>query len=61
MPILSNLFNVYEKVINWLVIEVFLLLAAAQWCRTHDPSEGFLMMLSEVLKNLGYESIIERL
>jgi len=31
------------------------LLAAARWCRTHDPSEGFLLMLLRTLALLGTE------
>lgn len=37
------------------------LLAAALWTRTQDPSEGFLYVLSNVLKSLGHESLIEHL
>jgi hypothetical protein len=37
------------------------LLAAARWTRTQDPSEGFLLVLSEVLKALGHESLIAQL
>jgi hypothetical protein len=37
------------------------LLAAARWTRTQDPSEGFLSVLSQVLKALGHESIIAQL
>ena len=37
------------------------LLAAARWTRTQDPSEGFLYVLSNVLKSLGHESLIEQL
>lgn len=37
------------------------LLAAARWTRTHDPSEGFLFVLGEALKALGYESLIAQL
>lgn len=37
------------------------LLAAARWTRTQDPSEGFLYVLSHVLRSLGHESLIEQL
>lgn len=37
------------------------LLAAARWTRVQDPSEGFLYVLSNVLKGLGHETLIERL
>lgn len=37
------------------------LLAAARWTRTQDPSEGFLFVLGEVLKELGHESLIAQL
>ncbi len=37
------------------------LLAAARWPRTQDPSEGFLSVLSNVLKSLGHEYLIEQL
>jgi hypothetical protein len=50
-----------KKVNNSILNEVLTLFTAARWCRTHDPSEGFLMMLGEVLKNLRHESIVERL
>ena len=31
------------------------LLGSARWCRTHDPSEGFLTMLLQTLAALGVE------
>lgn len=37
------------------------LLAAACWTRSQDPSEGFLYVLSNVLKSLGHESLIKQL
>lgn len=37
------------------------LLAAARWTRTQDPSEGFLFVLGKVLKELGHESLIDKL
>jgi hypothetical protein len=33
------------------------LLAAARWCRQHDPSDGFLSMLTEALKYFGVEGV----
>lgn len=30
------------------------ILAAAQWCRNHDPSDGFLAILTTMLEALGY-------
>ncbi len=37
------------------------LLDAAKWTRTQDPSEGFLMLLGEMLKHLGHEKLIAQL
>lgn len=37
------------------------LLSAARWTRTQDPSEGFLLMLSQVLKSLGHESLANQI
>ncbi len=37
------------------------LLAAARWTRTQDPSEGFLSVISDVLKALDHESLIAQL
>jgi len=37
------------------------LLKAARWTRTHDPSEGFLFILGDVLKHLGYADLIKQL
>jgi len=30
------------------------ILAAARWCRTHDPSDGFMQILTSMLKELRY-------
>ena len=30
------------------------LIQAANWARTHDPSEGFLLVLKDLLEKLGY-------
>lgn len=35
--------------------------AAALWCFTHDPSEGFRGILQTMFKELGYENVAERL
>lgn len=37
------------------------LLAAARWAMTHDVSEGFRMMLIELLKELGFEDVGSRI
>jgi len=37
------------------------LLAAAKWTRQHDPSDGFKMMLGELLTHLGHEQLIDQL
>jgi len=34
---------------------------AAKWTRTQDPSEGFLMLLAQMLKYLGHEELIDQL
>ena len=34
---------------------------AARWTMTHDVSEGFAMVLKDLLRKLGYESVAERL
>ena len=34
---------------------------AARWCLTHDPSEGFRMILISMYEQLGYEDVAERL
>lgn len=36
------------------------LLAAAAWCRSHDPSPGFAEMLRDVLQHLGAEDADQR-
>jgi len=35
--------------------------SACRWCMTHDVSEGFRMVLIRLLKELGYESVAQRL
>ncbi len=35
--------------------------AAARWTMTHDVSEGFRMMLMELLKELGFEDVSSRI
>jgi len=35
--------------------------AAARWAMTHDGSEGFKMVLKELLTQLGHESVAERI
>lgn len=35
--------------------------AACRWCRTHDVSDGFAMVLKRMLKDLGYENVADRL
>ncbi|MEO7679018.1 MAG: hypothetical protein ABIV39_19870 [Verrucomicrobiota bacterium] len=35
--------------------------AAARWTMTHDTSDGFKMMLQELLKEMGYESIAKNI
>ena len=35
--------------------------AACRWCMTHDVSDGFLMVLKRMLKELGYEDVADRL
>lgn len=37
------------------------LLAAAQWCRTHDPSDGFRRILVSMLDQLGYPHVAKQL
>ncbi len=37
------------------------LLAAARWTRQQDDSEGFLLLLGEVLKHMGYGNLIDQL
>lgn len=37
------------------------LVAAAQWIRTLDPSEGFLLLLRDAFKELGHESLVAQL
>jgi len=37
------------------------LLQAAHWTLQHDSSEGFIMLLSETLKQLGHEELIHQL
>lgn len=37
------------------------LLTAARWTRTQDPSEGFLFVLGEVFKHMGYEQLVDEL
>ena len=34
---------------------------AARWTITHDVSEGFAMVLKDLLRKLGYENVAERL
>ncbi len=34
---------------------------AAKWCMTHDPSEGFRMILISMYEQLGYSDVAERL
>lgn len=34
---------------------------AARWCMTHDPSEGFRMILISMYEQLGYSDVAERL
>jgi hypothetical protein len=34
--------------------------AAARWCMTHDVSEGFRMVLKQLLTELGYEDVADR-
>lgn len=34
---------------------------ACRWCMTHDVSDGFKMVLTRMLKELGYEGVIDRL
>jgi hypothetical protein len=35
--------------------------AAARWAMTHDVSEGFKMVLKELLTQIGHESVAERI
>jgi len=35
--------------------------AAARWAMTHDVSEGFALILKEMLRSLGYETVANRL
>ena len=37
------------------------LLAAARWTMTHDVSEGYEMILKQLLRNLGHDDIADRL
>jgi len=37
------------------------LLDAARWTRTHDPSEGYLLLLREMLKSLGHAELAAQL
>jgi hypothetical protein len=37
------------------------LLAAARWTRTHDPSDGFLYILGELLTHLGHGNLVSEL
>lgn len=37
------------------------LIAAANWCQTHDPSAGFLQILTSMLEQLGYESVAQKI
>jgi len=37
------------------------LLDAARWTRTQDPSDGFLLLLGEMLKHLGHAKLIAQL
>ncbi len=37
------------------------LMAAARWCRTHDPSPGFGAMLVQLLASFGTEVTLEDL
>lgn len=37
------------------------LLSAARWSMTHDPSEGYKMMLEALLRELGHHDVAERL
>lgn len=37
------------------------LVSAAHWARTHDPSEGFAMMLKSMLEQLEYNDAAERI
>lgn len=34
--------------------------AAARWAMTHDVSEGFVMVLKQLLRSLGYASVADR-
>ena len=34
---------------------------ACRWCMTHDVSDGFLMVLKRMLKELGYEDVADKL
>lgn len=37
------------------------LLDAAKWTRTQDPSEGFKMLLGNMLKYLGHENLVQQI
>ena len=37
------------------------LVAAAHWAMTHDISEGFKLMLKELLKMIGFEDVIDKI
>lgn len=34
---------------------------AAEWCQQHDPSEGFRMMLSQLLGQIGFKDVARKL
>ena len=35
--------------------------AAAQWSMTHDVSEGYVIMLKELLRRIGYANVVEKI
>lgn len=37
------------------------ILAAAQWARTHDPSESFRDVLRQLVRDIGFPDVTERL
>lgn len=37
------------------------MLAAARWCRTHDPSDGFMQILTSMLEALGYDAAAKKI
>lgn len=47
--------------LKWLQPTEEELIAAAHWCQTHDPSAGFLQILTSMLKQLGYESVVKKI